>query len=250
MLDGLMQAVSQSPDQKKWLLLLAGAGILAAIGLIVLGLFVFISRNTLSSVATTTPTPTITPEAVAETPTSLAGVIIVASLTPTVIDTSVNEASDTAAAAQLPTATRIPTNTPTPQVLAPPRPPTAVIVDGAIELITPADNIQLTSDTVEFTWKWHQNKGCQPPPEGYAFEIRVWFDSNSAAPMGAMDAKLEKPNIRCDPNTGTHAFTIGKVRDVPGARGLQGGRFRWDVTLVQLDPYQPIVITPYRIFFY
>jgi hypothetical protein len=45
--------------------------------------------------------------------------------------------------------------------------------------------------------------------------------------------------------------TIGKIRDVPGARGLPTGRLRWDVALVQIEPYQPIVTTAaHRTFFY
>jgi hypothetical protein len=245
----LMQAVSRPPETKKWFLLLAGAGVLAALGLIALGLFIFISRNAPSMTSATTPTPTATTEPVVETPTLPAGIVIIASATPTIVDAPIrNQAGDTAAF--LPTATRRPANTPTPIRPLAPRPSPTITVDGTIELIAPADNLQIASDTVEFKWKWHENKGCEQPPEGFAFEIRVWHDNNAAPPMGAMDARLEKLNIRCDASTGTRAFTIGRIRDVPGAKGLPGGRLRWDVALVQLDPYQPIVTTPYHTFFY
>jgi hypothetical protein len=246
--DQFIPALAQPSFPRKWLLLLAGVGLLAAIGLIALGLFIFVSRNALSALASTpTVTATATTKPVTETPTPLAGVVIVVSATPTAVDTPVNQAGDTSL--RLPTATRLPTNTPTPVRVQPPR-NNEITLDGTIELLAPTDNIQMTSDAVEFKWLWHENKGCQQPPEGYAFEIRVWPDNDTTAPMGAMDARLEKPQISCDPNTGIRSFTIGKLRDVPGARNLQAGRLRWDVALVQVEPYQPIITTQYRTFFY
>lgn len=55
-----MQVVSRPPEHKKWLLLLAGAGMLAASSLIGLGLFVFIISGNTLSLAAATPTFTIT----------------------------------------------------------------------------------------------------------------------------------------------------------------------------------------------
>ena len=63
-----------------------------------------------------------------------------------------------------PTATRRPTLTPTPVS----RRSRVARGDGTIELIAPDDNIQISGGTIEFKWKWHQNKGCLPPPDGYA----------------------------------------------------------------------------------
>ncbi|GAB4423957.1 MAG: hypothetical protein Fur0044_21960 [Anaerolineae bacterium] len=247
MLDELTLALSQPPEQKKWLLLLAGAGILAALGLIGLGLFIFMSRQTSTMAAMTTATPTATTEVAAATATPQPGVIIVASATPKPTVESAKPSNDIIG--QPPTATRRATTTPTP---ARARPTTAdtVVPDGFIELVAPTDNIQI-GDTVEFQWKWHENKGCQSPPAGYAFEIRIWPDNNTSQPMGAMDAGAEKSRIHCDPGSGIHSFTIGRIRDVPGARGLANGRLRWDVALVQVDPYQPIITpTTFRTFFY
>jgi hypothetical protein len=246
MLNELTLALAQPPEQKKWLLLLAGAGILGAIGLIGVGLFIFLSRRPSTAAATTaTPTPTAAVVTVAATPQP--GIIIVASSTPEPTATPVDQSNDTIG--QPPTATRRPTTTPTP-ARARPTPSKAVVLDGFIELVAPADNIQI-GDAVEFQWKWQENKGCQSPPAGYAFEIRIWPDNNTSPPMGAMDAGAEKSKINCDPSSGVHSFVIGKIRDVPGAKGLSGGRLRWDVALVQVDPYQPIITpTAFRTFFY
>jgi len=246
MLSELTLALAQPPEQKKWLLLLAGAGILAAMGLIGLGLFIFMSRRT-STVTVTTATSTATAEVVVAAATPQPGIIIVASATPKPTVKLAEQSNDTII--QPPTATRRPTTTPTP-ARAKPTPANVVVLDGFIELVAPADNIQV-GEAVEFQWKWRENKGCQPPPAGYAFEIRVWPDNNTSPPMGAMDAGAEKSQINCDPDSGVHSFVIGKIRDVPGAKGLSAGRLRWDVAIVQVDPYQPIIMpATFRTFFY
>lgn len=238
---------SQSSSSKNLLLALAGVGILAALVLIGLGLFLFFSLDS-TPAAATTPAPSATPTPVPATPTTMAGIVIMPSATPTPPPGETPKAQATDTLNRRPTATRIPTNTPTPTVVAQRR--RAVTVDGFIELIAPPDDIQIASDTVEFQWRWHENKDCEQPPDGYAFEIRVWRDNDFSPPMGAMDAQIQKPNITCDPATGIRSFTIGRVKSVPGAEGLTGGRLRWDVALVQLSPYQPIITTQYRTFFY
>lgn len=237
-------------SSKKLLWIIAGLGLLGALALIGLGVVLFwATRDSTPEMAQTTPTVTGTPTPPPPTPTTMAGVVIISTPTPApVAETpSAQETNDTLN--RRPTATRMPTNTPTPVVVVQ-RKPTAVTVDGSIELVGPADNIQMPGGVVQFEWKWHENKGCEQPPDGYAFEIRVWQDNDAAPPMGAMDAQAQKLNISCDPGSGTRSLTIGRIETVPGAGGMSTGRVRWDVALVQLSPYQPIITTQYRTFFY
>jgi len=235
---------------KKIYLVLAGGGILLALTLLVVGIVVFFVWRNQAGAQAETPTPAVTSTAspARDTPTVAIAVEVRATATPA-IDTLQTPTGQTGEIAErLPTATRIRTHTPTP--VSQPLRLSAARVDGAIELIFPEDNTQVSGDRVEFKWRWHKNKGCLPPPDGFAFEVRIWQDMDDAAPMGAMDAGAEKQNIRCDPETGIRAFTIGKLRGVPGAGGQADGRLRWDVALVQITPYKPVITTPYRTFFY
>lgn len=232
---------------KKLILLLAGLGALGGGLLIGLGLVLFFSQTTPTPVAVK-PTPTqIQAATLAPTPTILADIVIVASATP-VAPKMTPRTQATDSLSKPPTATRVPTGTPTPT--ATPQRRQGAAVDGSLELIGPPDDSHIPTDEIEFKWKWRENKGCEQPPDGYAFEIRIWRNNDSASPMGAMDAQAQKQNITCDPGSGIRTFTIGRVKSVPGVEGLKSGRFRWDVTLVQLNPYNPVITTQYRTFFY
>jgi hypothetical protein len=233
---------------KKILLLMAGLGAVGAIVLIGLG-FVLFFAQTAATPAAVEPAPTDTPTASPPpaTPTVLAGVVVMASATP-VPPTNTPPAQDTDTPGKPPTATRRPTGTPTPTT-APPR-RQGVTVDGSVELIWPEPDSHVSPNQVEFRWRWLADKGCEQPPAGYAFEIRVWRDNDVSGPMGAMDAGLQKQNIGCDPASGIRTFTIGQISTVPGAEGQSSGRLRWDVALVQLEPYKPVITTQYRTFFY
>ncbi len=244
MLDDLTKSVTQPPPHKNLLLLLAGIGVLIALGLIGLGIFFMRSRTDEPAAVATPPTATATP---APTATSVPPQITVVEPTATLapVNTATPQAGDSLP--KPPTSTRAPTNTPT---LAPRATTPAVQVEGSsIELIAPANDIQLPSQTVQFQWRWRGNKGCLQPPEEYAFEIRVWRDNNIDPPQGAMDAKAEKLNIQCDPDTEIRSFTIGNIKSVPGFQNAQEGRFRWDVAVVKLDPYQPVITTQFFTFF-
>jgi hypothetical protein len=66
-----------------------------------------------------------------------------------------------------------------------------------------------------------------------------------------MNAKEEKENIQCDPATGIYAFTVGIKEVISRNTGRTEGRFRWDVVLVRLNPYEPVIIpAEYRIIFF
>ncbi len=230
---------------KMLLLLLAGVGILLALVMIGLGIYLWSRTNPPAVVSLSTPTLTATPAP--EQPTSLPGVVVIVP-TRTSTPTALPAAQSSDSLAVVATVTRAPANTPTPPALRPQKASQQGSIDGTIELIAPDDNMQI-GDTVEFKWRWLENKGCVEPPDGYAFEIRVWRDNNAAGPRGAMDAKAQKQNISCDPTTGIRSFTIGGIKTVPGFEGSTEGRFRWDVALVQLEPYEPKIFPPYRIFF-
>jgi hypothetical protein len=251
--DNLVLAVGQPRKSKGWLLVLAGVGVLLALILIGLGIFLGLRGVSELAAATASPTPTSTTvveaAAVAEEPTLAPEVVINASSpAPTATAIPVGVTGETLSTRVPPTVTRAPTSTPSP--VSRPAQARRTAPDGNIELIAPANDIQIAGDSVEFKWVWHQDKGCLPPPDGYAFEIRVWRDNDVAAPMGAMDARGEQGTIRCDPTSGIRAFTIGRIRSVPGTENAGSGRFRWDVTLIKLDPYEPVITTQYRTFFY
>jgi len=243
---------ADSGSRKKLYLLLTGGGILVALALIVVGIVVFVVWRSQAVAEVETPTPALTPTAqpVADTPTVAINIEVRASATPPTIAASQSQLGQAAETAErLPTATRVPTRTPTPVAVQSGQ-SGAARVDGTIELVFPEHDTQVSGDQIEFKWIWHRDKGCLPPPDGFAFEVRVWQDMGNAAPMGAMDAGAEKPNIQCDPATGVRSFTVGKLQGVPGAAGQAHGRLRWDVALVQLTPYKPVITTQYRTFFY
>jgi hypothetical protein len=242
----LPPAAAGLPGRKMLLLLIAGVGLLIALALMGLGVFFWL-RTDSAGVASTTP-PLLTPTgtlAVDQLAARPQVVIVVSTATARPIATSAaSQSNDSLPLA--PTVTRAVVDPPTPPFL--PQKTKPVAVDGTIELIAPDNNIQV-DDTVAFEWRWLEDKGCTQPPEGYAFEIRVWRDNDAAGPRGAMDAKAQKQNISCDPGREIYSFTISRIKTVPGFEGSTEGRFRWDVALVQLEPYQPKISAPYRVFF-
>lgn len=241
------QNSARSSGSKTMLLLLAGVGGVIALLMIGLGLYLWLSSAQPATDTAPTSTSTPPPPTATEQPSPLPEVvIIIPTHTPTPpADSTAAAAGDTLTI--IATVTRAVTNTPTPPPLRPQK-TRPVAIDGTIELIAPDNNIQI-GDSVEFKWRWLEDKGCADPPDGYAFEIRVWRDNDSAGPRGAMDAKVQKPNISCDPATGIRAFTINGIKTVPGFEGSSEGRFRWDVALVQLEPYEPKIFPPFRLFF-
>ena len=250
---GQNMMTNMQSSTKKILLLLAGLGIVGAILLIGLGLVLFFSQTDAAPVSSAvTPTQTTVATPVPPTPTVMAGVVVMPSATPTLVPPeSTPRAQATDTLPKPPTATRRPTNTPTATAVPQKRQEVAVIAaDGSVELVWPQNDIHVPENEMEFRWIWRENKGCEQPPDGYAFEIRIWRDNDFSAPMGAMDAQRQKQNITCDPASGIRAFTIGNLKSVPGAEGQKSGTLRWDVALVQLNPYNPVITTQYRTFYY
>ena len=174
-------------------------------------------------------TPTREPETATEMP------------TPTLAPGETPKPTSTLAA--FATATPIPRlDTPRPEPeMTPDATPVAALTEdmGEIELIliAPANGQALDSDRVEFTWRWGEGKRCQPLPPGYGFEIRVWADRPGEEPLGAMDATKNQKDIACDPANGIRAYIMGDIKMAPGVLGANAGTFRWDVAVVQLEPY-------------
>ncbi|MCB0168880.1 MAG: hypothetical protein KDI79_31925 [Anaerolineae bacterium] len=251
----------------KLVLLLGGLALVVAAGLVAAGVFYFTRERTADPVVDASQ-PTATPVVATPTvglviesaPTEAPQVVlIVTSPTPTITPTKPPveaEVAGSVAVKRDPTATRAPTSTPTATAtLRPFRPPTATAtagatLDGWIEPVSPDENFYLPADGLTFQWQWHDNKGCQQPPDGYGFEIRVWRDVSTDFPQGAMNARDEKPNITCDPKSGVYTFSVGNVKKVPGIQNSEFGRFRWDIAIVQLDPYAPVITSPSRVFYY
>ena len=140
-----------------------------------------------------------------------------------------------------------PTPTPTP---GPTRVPVPAGQDwGGIALTQPDDNFALDTGVkkLEFHWVWSLSKDCARPPSGYGFELRIWPDRPGAGPMGAMgDAKLAQNAIFCD--SGHFGYLVNTLNSTPGVLQAGAGPFRWDVVLVQLDPYTILVTAGSRAF--
>jgi len=119
---------------------------------------------------------------------------------------------------------------------------------GAIRLVDLPDEATLPADVqrVEFKWVW-QEATCDPLPDGYGFEIRVWPERPGFIPLGVNDA-AKPEEITCEPKGGTRRYEVGDLRAAPGVEAVNGGRFRWEVVLVQLDPYQVLDVSPSRAF--
>lgn len=243
--------------QKKTLFLLV---IGSVTGLIVIGLLavgaVFFFFNETQPTATGTALPTAEPVA-KETPGEVGlSVVVLASPTPAATETDIpaSPTGDPATPAAQATSTprsRISPTAPPPPPTTPASRPSQPAIAGTVELVSPENEQHTPGNELEFRWRWQQVENCQRPPEGYAFEIRVWLDRDDAAPTGAMNAKEEKENIRCDPATGIYAFTVGIKQVISRNTGRTEGRFRWDVVLVRLDPYEPVIIpAEFRIIFF
>jgi len=143
--------------------------------------------------------------------------------------------------------TKTPTPTPTPksqEVMLP-----QDVLDTTISLVTPAEGGQVTNNAFTFYWKWNNNSQdpCLEPPEGYAFEIRIWKDQSGFNQDGAMNAGENKMNVYCEKdsakeNYGLWSFEIGDMKATPGVNGKNlPDFFRWDVAFVQYEPEYKVI---------
>lgn len=128
-------------------------------------------------------------------------------------------------------------------------------VQGTITLIAPENNAALPSNAneLEVKWQWQGDSlelaRCGEL-EGYGFEVRIRPAQDGYGFLGAMDASKNQEDsfLACDPETGIYTYMIKYLKDKPGVKATKAGKFLWDVALVQLEPYQPVITAPPRIF--
>jgi hypothetical protein len=119
---------------------------------------------------------------------------------------------------------------------------------GQIKIVELSNNIALPADVGRVEFKWvYQGPDCAPLPDGQGFEIRIWPEQPGYIPLGVADA-ANQDDILCDPENGTRTYEIGYLRNAPGVALVNGGRFRWEVALVQLDPYKLLDVSEPRVF--
>jgi hypothetical protein len=65
-----------------------------------------------------------------------------------------------------------------------------------------------------------------------------------------MDAALNQKdgNFACNAETGVYTYLVTFLKSKPGVKPVGAGKFLWDVALVQLSPYQPVLTTQPRLF--
>jgi hypothetical protein len=159
------------------------------------------------------------------------------------------------------TPTDAPTSTPVPvpptpasiqvsTLITPTQAPLAEALMGATHLIAIDHNFVFGPDVseVEFTWSWSGATGCEPLPEGYGFEVRIWPNRPDFGPLGVEDAANLQQRIFCDPQTGRRSVKLGFLQGTPAVQLQGAGSFAWDVALVQLSPHKPLYASPPRLF--
>jgi hypothetical protein len=143
----------------------------------------------------------------------------------------------------------VPTPTPTP---TPPRVVLAAGQDaGVISLEEPADNFSLPEGTeqFEFRWRWSPAGACELPPPGYGFELRIWPEHPDMSPEGVMgDASASQADVFCDPSRNLFGYRVMNLEKTRAVIKAGAGRFRWDVILVKLDPYEIVIWSGSRAF--
>jgi hypothetical protein len=100
----------------------------------------------------------------------------------------------------------------------------------------------------EFSWTWSGAAGCDPPPVGFGFEVRIWPNRPDFGPLGVDDAKQLQDKIFCDPQTGRRSFKLGFLSNTPAVQIQGAGSFAWDVAFIQMEPHTPLYASPPRIF--
>lgn len=149
----------------------------------------------------------------------------------------------------LPPAPTTPTLTPTPTPPHVALPPAQG--GGVISLELPQDNHVLPQGTnlLEFKWRWSLSSACELPPPGYGFELRIWPDRPDSGPLGAMgDARTRQKDVFCDPSSHVFSYLVTDLKKTPAVEAAGAGRFRWDVVLIQLEPYVVVNLSPSYVF--
>ncbi|MCB0208266.1 MAG: hypothetical protein KDJ52_02985 [Anaerolineae bacterium] len=123
----------------------------------------------------------------------------------------------------------------------------------------PGYTLPSEANQLEFKWAWRgvEIRPCQLQ-EGYSFEVRLWPAPDnphlvgSSGPMGTIDVAEAKDIIAasCDPKSGTWRYTVNYLHQTPAVVMAGGeGHFFWDVAYIQIDPYQPQMVSLPQDFF-
>lgn len=125
-------------------------------------------------------------------------------------------------------------------------------VGGVISLEALENNYQVlqSEKKLQFKWFWGVDRTCRRPPTGYGFELRIWPELFDQPPLGAMgDALIAQDSIFCDNGSWNYqTFEINQILGIQQGLPKGIGRYRWDVVLVQFEPYQIIVQPESRAF--
>ncbi|OQY43319.1 MAG: hypothetical protein B6242_14890 [Anaerolineaceae bacterium 4572_78] len=163
------------------------------------------------------------------------------------------------------TATQTPTFTATPTASQPPIPITSTVTStvltstptppGTITLVEPPFQAVLTGARsgklpAEFKWKW-DGQGAEDCtlPDNQGFEVRIGPTTNG--PMQIIGHVEMQIYIKCNPGgDGIFQYKIAHVGDISAVQNTESGagQFAWDVTYIQIDPYQILSISPSSIF--
>jgi hypothetical protein len=135
------------------------------------------------------------------------------------------------------------------------QPASALPVQGSITLLAPENNAVLPSNAnqLEFKWLWQGSDmklaRCEKL-DGFGFEVRIMPARDGFGFLGAMDAAKNQEDMffGCDPESGVHTYLVTYLKDKPGVKAGEAGKFLWDVALVQLNPYKPIITPMPRLF--
>lgn len=130
----------------------------------------------------------------------------------------------------------VPTSTDQTKPTSPPTPQASAQLEEPVILVAPRNEFVLPSKSAEFQWRLGNERNCQALPDGLGFELRIWPDGSH--PMGAMDATADQDKIGCQ--AGIYTYTIGDITMASGVKNSNTDRFRWDVAVVQLNPYKPL----------
>jgi hypothetical protein len=124
------------------------------------------------------------------------------------------------------------------------------ILSGSINLVTIDNNFVFPPAAweAEFTWTWSGGSGCDPPPDGYGFDVRIWPDRPDFGPLGVDEVATIQEEIFCIPESGKRGYLLGFLSGTPAVKAQGAGSFLWDVAFVKMNPYTPLYTSPPRRF--
>ena len=113
---------------------------------------------------------------------------------------------------------------------------------GTINLVKPENNTVFAPGVgqTEFSWTWTGGAGCDPLPDGYGFDLRIWPNRADFGPLGVDDINKIQEEIVCIPESGKRVYRLYYLSGVPAVQLQGAGSFLWDVAFVKISPHTPI----------